>query len=191
MNGGAHPGRGHAAIHAVLADELRAYAGGALDVLEPLVERIRTQEPDPDRPEPDSCTGCPVCALITVLRGGRSELAVRLADQVTGLLAVLRTALDEGPDGPGGPDGADDTASAPAAEAPPRSEPGPPTASGRAGHPAAAAERVAGPVDGAPTAATAPRPQHGPRAHRGRRVQRIAVDHDDRWLMAAGQTDQC
>ncbi|WP_051581127.1 hypothetical protein [Pseudonocardia acaciae] len=82
--------------HATLADEWRGYAGDALRLLEPLVERVRTQPPDPDHPEPSSCADCPVCAVITVLRGGRSELAVRLADQAAELLAVLRTALDEG-----------------------------------------------------------------------------------------------
>lgn len=83
--------------HTSLAEELREYAGGALDLLEPLVDRIREQPVDESAgPEPVSCASCPVCALITVLRGERSELAVRLADQVAGLLAVLRTALDEG-----------------------------------------------------------------------------------------------
>ncbi|WP_051341630.1 hypothetical protein [Pseudonocardia spinosispora] len=83
--------------HASLADELREYAGGALDLLEPLVDRIREQPVDDTTgPEPASCASCPVCALIAVLRGERSELAVRLADQAAGLLAVLRTALQEG-----------------------------------------------------------------------------------------------
>ncbi|MDT7670087.1 MAG: hypothetical protein QOC74_2870, partial [Pseudonocardiales bacterium] len=83
--------------HANLADDLRDYAGGALDLLEPLVERIREQVPgDGAEPEPASCAACPVCALITVLRGGRSELAVRLAEHAAGLLAVLRAALEEG-----------------------------------------------------------------------------------------------
>ncbi|HZZ50323.1 MAG TPA: hypothetical protein VFE65_25830 [Pseudonocardia sp.] len=81
--------------HASLADELRQYADGALDALEPLVERIRDLPPGPE-PEPASCMSCPVCALITVLRGGRSELAVRLADQFAELLSALRTALEEG-----------------------------------------------------------------------------------------------
>lgn len=81
--------------HGSLADELREYADGALDALEPLVERIRELPARPD-PEPESCASCPVCALITVLRGGRSELAVRLADQFAELLDALRTALEEG-----------------------------------------------------------------------------------------------
>jgi hypothetical protein len=86
---------GGCAGHGSLAEELRTYAGGALDALEPLVERIR-QQPVGTEPEPASCAVCPVCALITVLRGGRSELAVRLAEQAAELLRVLRTAMEEG-----------------------------------------------------------------------------------------------
>jgi len=82
--------------HANLAEELRDYAEGALDLLEPLVDRVRDQEPDESAPEPVVCASCPVCALITVMRGGRSELAVRLAEHAAGLLAVLRAALEEG-----------------------------------------------------------------------------------------------
>jgi hypothetical protein len=82
--------------HADLAEEVRQYAVRALNLLEPLVERLREQPADPDRSAPASCATCPVCAVITVLRGGRSELAVRLADRAAELLDVLRAALDEG-----------------------------------------------------------------------------------------------
>lgn len=110
--------------HASLLDELRQHAGGALDLLEPLVERIRAAPRDPARQDPGeqpSCTACPVCAVVTTLRGGRSELAVRLADQVAGLLAVLRAALEEGaaprrPTAPGDAPPAGDTT---ASEGPP------------------------------------------------------------------------
>jgi hypothetical protein len=85
--------------HGTLAEELREYAGGALDALEPWLARVRDSEPDPAAPEPDSCTVCPLCAVLTVLRGGRSELAVTLAEQASGLLTVLRAALEEGQGG--------------------------------------------------------------------------------------------
>lgn len=89
------------ADHSTIADDWRAYADSALDILEPLVERIRTQPPPQDADaEPTSCADCPVCAVITVLRGGRSELAVRLADQLGELLEALRTALAEGAGAP-------------------------------------------------------------------------------------------
>jgi hypothetical protein len=81
--------------HGSLAEQLRDYAGEALDAIEPFVERIRAQPPEQDQPEPTSCAACPVCALITVLHGGRSELAVRLAEQAAELVALLRAALAE------------------------------------------------------------------------------------------------
>ncbi len=82
--------------HAGLADDLRTYATTALDQLEPWLDRVREQQPGPAGPEPASCTVCPVCAVITVLRGGRSELAVRFAEQAVELVTVLRAALEEG-----------------------------------------------------------------------------------------------
>jgi hypothetical protein len=82
--------------HANLAEELRSYAEGALDLLEPWVDRIREQPGDEPVAAPAACVACPVCAVITVLCGGHSELAARLAEHTAGLLAVLRAALEEG-----------------------------------------------------------------------------------------------
>jgi hypothetical protein len=130
--------------HANLADDLRDYAGGALDLLEPLVERIREQVPDGAGPEPASCAVCPVCALITVLRGGRSELAVRLAEHAAGLLAVLRAALEEGGGSLGAPPHR--SAAAPAEDRPaPAPDPAAPdpAAPPRAQYPTAAATQAA------------------------------------------------
>jgi hypothetical protein len=82
---GTHPGVG---------TELRALALVALDRLEPMLARLRTE---PSTPAADmSCTGCPICAVLALLRGERPELAVTVAEQLGGLLAVLRTALEEG-----------------------------------------------------------------------------------------------
>ena len=89
--------------HAGLPGEVRTALLGALDRLGPALDRLRTaaQEPDSaDRP----CEICPVCALIAVFRGERSELAVRAADHAAGLVAVLRAALDEGVGAPGAAD---------------------------------------------------------------------------------------
>jgi hypothetical protein len=88
--------------HAPLAEELRACLSGALDLFDALVERIREQIAAEAPPGQVVCTACPVCALIAVLRGERSELAARLADHASGLVAVLRTALYEGAGIPGG-----------------------------------------------------------------------------------------
>jgi hypothetical protein len=82
--------------HGPLVEELRTYLAGALDQLEPVVERLHEQPETQPGPAAAACAYCPVCALIAVLRGERSELAARLAEQAAGLIAVLRTALDEG-----------------------------------------------------------------------------------------------
>jgi hypothetical protein len=37
-----------------------------------------------------------VCAVLAALRGERTELSIRLAEHASGLLAVLRAALEEG-----------------------------------------------------------------------------------------------
>ncbi|HEV7788199.1 MAG TPA: hypothetical protein VGP05_04235 [Pseudonocardia sp.] len=186
--------------HANLADDLRDYAGGALDLLEPLVDRIRAQVPDGAEPEPASCAVCPVCALITVLRGGRSELAVRLAEHAAGLLAVLRAALEEG----GGPLGAPPhrSAGAPgedrpaAATAPPSGPPpsgpaappspsDPPPSAAAAPPPAAGTQNPTGPGQRPPAPPYRPAPPRhrpmprgGPRG--GRVVQHIEVTRDGR-----------
>jgi hypothetical protein len=102
---GAHPGIG---------SELRALALVALDRLEPMLDRVRA-EPS-TAPAGTSCTGCPICAVLALLRGERPELAVAVAEQLGGLLAVLRTALEEGD---------------PAAAAPTPDPPAPGAATGR------------------------------------------------------------
>jgi hypothetical protein len=153
--------------HANLADDLRDYAGGALDLLEPLVDRIREQVPDGAEPEPASCAVCPVCALITVLRGGRSELAVRLAEHAAGLLAVLRAALEEGGGSLGAP---------PQRPAGDRFAPGRPTADRPAEHDPTASDPTASdpgedrrasgdPAEDRRTPHAAPAPASPPPAH--------------------------
>jgi hypothetical protein len=169
--------------HANLADDLRDYAGGALDLLEPLVERIREQVPgDGAEPEPASCAVCPVCALITVLRGGRSELAVRLAEHAAGLLAVLRAALEEGggsldapPHRPAGAP-AEDRPAAPD-RAPPPDPAAPPPAAGTQ-PPTGSGQRPPAP----PYRPSPPRHRPMPRAgsRGGRVVQHIEVTRDGR-----------
>ena len=80
--------------HAGLPTELRALALAALDRVTPLLDRLRL-DPATD-PATSACASCPVCAVLAALRGERPELAVRLAEQATGLVAVLRAALEEG-----------------------------------------------------------------------------------------------
>ncbi|MGD9528769.1 MAG: hypothetical protein AB7V44_18455 [Pseudonocardia sp.] len=91
--------------HAALPAEFRALLDGALDRIEPVIERIQGQQRSAPAPGADgavpagaaaACGVCPVCAVVAVLRGERSELAAKAADHAAGLLAVLRAALDEG-----------------------------------------------------------------------------------------------
>jgi hypothetical protein len=77
-----------------LAAELRALALLALDRLEPVLARLR------EGAAVDAATGsapagtCPVCTLLAAVRGERPELAARLAEHTSGLVAALRDALD-------------------------------------------------------------------------------------------------
>jgi hypothetical protein len=43
------------------------------------------------------CTACPVCAVLSALRGDRPELVSRLAEHASGLLAVARELLNPPP----------------------------------------------------------------------------------------------
>lgn len=80
--------------HPGLTGELRTMAVTALDRLAPVLERLA--DGSETSTQPTTCAVCPVCAVLAALRGERSELAVRLAEQLTGLLTVLRAALEEG-----------------------------------------------------------------------------------------------
>ena len=91
---GAGPEDPGCAAHPGAAAELRTLALAALDRLEPALLRLRTGSPTTAGAA--GCTACPVCAVLAVLRGERPELAATVADQLGGLLAVLRAALEEG-----------------------------------------------------------------------------------------------
>lgn len=92
--------------HPWLTGETRQLAEQLLDHVEPWVQRLREDRPeDSTDPMPASCTWCPLCALVATLRGERPELAVRLAEHASGLLAAAREALAQhgsGPDQPAG-----------------------------------------------------------------------------------------
>jgi hypothetical protein len=83
--------------HAGIGEELRAFALTALDRIDPVLDGLRSEPPD-DAPE--TCASCPICAVIAALHGERPELAVRLAEHASGLVAVLRAALEEAPPAP-------------------------------------------------------------------------------------------
>lgn len=94
---------GSCGAHAGIPDDLRGTALHLLERLRVAVEPLRADAASGSQgaggtPAPDSagaCTACPVCALIAVLRGERSELASRLAEHATGLVAVLTAVLEE------------------------------------------------------------------------------------------------
>jgi hypothetical protein len=87
--------------HAGVGEELRVLALAALDRIDPVLDRVRSDtRSEPTGDTPDVCTTCPICAVIAALRGERPELAVRLAEHAAGLVAVLRAALEDGEPAP-------------------------------------------------------------------------------------------
>jgi hypothetical protein len=93
--------------HAGLGAEVRGIAVAVLDRLEPALDRVRAGE---EAGADGTCGICPVCAVLGAIRRERPELAERVAEQAASMLAVLRTALEEG---------------GPAAEPPPTTGPPP------------------------------------------------------------------
>jgi hypothetical protein len=87
--------------HAGIGEDLRELALTALDRIDPVLDRLRSEPPDD---APQMCDSCPICAVIAALRGERPELAVRLAEHAAGLVAVLRAALDDGARAPAAAD---------------------------------------------------------------------------------------
>ena len=81
--------------HAGISDDLRATVLALLDRLRSAVEPLAADGREPGPGDPGACTACPVCALVAVLRGERSELAGKLAEHATGLLAALAAVLEE------------------------------------------------------------------------------------------------
>ena len=81
--------------HTGASAELRALARTALDRIEPVLDRLRIEPTTATTAE--TCAACPLCALMAALRGERPELVQRLAEQLGGLVTVLRAALDEIP----------------------------------------------------------------------------------------------
>ncbi|HZG89288.1 MAG TPA: hypothetical protein VEZ42_03655 [Pseudonocardia sp.] len=111
--------------HAGIGGEARAAALALLDRLGPALDRVRTGGPadaHADAHADAGCAVCPVCAVIAVVRREHPELAARLAEQAMAVLAVLRTALEEGDPAA---DPAADTTAAPTAGTTPPGDPGP------------------------------------------------------------------
>ncbi|MGH4022369.1 MAG: hypothetical protein ACRDT0_24665, partial [Pseudonocardiaceae bacterium] len=83
-------------VHGRVSEEMRALAELLVERIEPWARRVRdgTVQQDPENDAtPSTCTWCPVCAVVGVLRGERPELAARVAEHAVGLLAAVREAL--------------------------------------------------------------------------------------------------
>ncbi|MPZ67080.1 MAG: hypothetical protein GEU83_16765 [Pseudonocardiaceae bacterium] len=85
--------------HGDIPTELRALAELLAEALEPWAQRLRDaadeREGQPGTAVPRTCTWCPVCAVVGLLRDQRPELAARLAEHGVGLLTALRELLAE------------------------------------------------------------------------------------------------
>jgi hypothetical protein len=79
--------------HAGVGEELRVLVLTALDRIDPVLDRMRSEQAGDAQ---QGCASCPVCAVVAALRGERPELAARLAEHAAGLVAVLRAALEDG-----------------------------------------------------------------------------------------------
>ena len=87
--------------HEGIGEDLRVLALTALDRIDPVLDRLRAE---PVTESPQTCASCPICAVIAALRGERPELAGKLAEHAAGLVAVLRTALEESAPAPAAAD---------------------------------------------------------------------------------------
>jgi hypothetical protein len=85
---------GHGHVGGELRSDFRELLLDTIDRVGPILEAARTGTPDASHAT--TCAVCPVCAVLAALRGERTELSIRLAEHASGLLAVLRAALEEG-----------------------------------------------------------------------------------------------
>jgi hypothetical protein len=90
---------------------LAAEASALLDVLTQRLAQVRDRKPDGeerseqppaacpqcghDPATPVTCTGCPLCAALALLRGERPEAAAKLAEGALAIVQVLRGLLSE------------------------------------------------------------------------------------------------
>lgn len=114
------PGAPGCGTHGHIPDELRTVVELLADRLQPWLDRM-ARDGDPAQSAGESsapCTWCPVCALITALRGDRPEAVARLAQHGAGLIAAVRELLTP-------PAGAAPSREKPAERADPTGEPTP------------------------------------------------------------------
>lgn len=112
-----HPGSGQeqpGSDREQAADELRLLALALLDRAEPAARVLLTalRERGAGADHPVTCTWCPLCATVGLLRGERPELAAAIASHAEGLVSALRAALAPEPTQPAGPTDAPDRSAA-------------------------------------------------------------------------------
>ncbi|HEY5856885.1 MAG TPA: hypothetical protein VIW24_23265 [Aldersonia sp.] len=100
--------------HGDLVEELRLLMETVLERAEPALRRAASGQ---DQPEFASCTWCPVCAVVALVRGEHHEVAAKIAEHGTAIVTVLREALAGVPVEPLQPE----------ARSRPEPEPAPPT----------------------------------------------------------------
>lgn len=98
------PGAAGCGTHGHIPDELRTVVELLADRLQPWLERMAGAGDPTQAPGPSSgpCSWCPICALITALRGERPEAVARLGQHGAGLIAAVRELLIS-PAGPAPP----------------------------------------------------------------------------------------
>jgi hypothetical protein len=124
--------------HSELAEELRLLVETVLERIEPNLRRAATGE---GIGEWSSCSWCPLCAAVALVRGEHHEVLAALAEHGTAMVTVLREALAGMPVDPVWPPGHDPAPRDPAQHNPAQHNP--------AQHDPAAHERNL--ADGAPT----------------------------------------
>lgn len=77
-----------------LAEELARFLGATHDwlqrsVLDPATARISTGAPE--------CCWCPICQLVSAVRGDRPELLERLGEVQASIVSLLRTVTESAP----------------------------------------------------------------------------------------------
>ena len=81
--------------HKSLSEELRLLLNMLADYGEPWLDRIAGVPEKDSNTVPATCNWCPLCAIVALIRGDRSELAARAAERMAMLLGQLRIALTE------------------------------------------------------------------------------------------------
>jgi hypothetical protein len=76
-----------------LAEEIRLLVEMVVERAAPWLEGVVAAGHGSTERVPSDCGWCPLCAVVSVVRGERPELAARLVEQLAQLVALLRAVL--------------------------------------------------------------------------------------------------